>query len=245
MTHNQDDREDESRPGEVENPVSTSPGELESRISALVAEFGSRVNASKVAGVSTDQLSRYEAGTTAPRMEPIARMCAAKGWSLDYLWWGRHTMAAPSVVADSQAAYRNTDFVYIPRYDVEAAAGDGASIAEERIVGRYAFRRSWIRTKGWDPANLALIQARGDSQEGLIDDGQLVLVNLADDNVRREGIFVLRLDDHLVIKIVQVDHRGTLYIRSNNPAYREIAVPANQVDELNVVGRAVWTDRLL
>lgn len=140
---------------------------------------------------------------------------------------------------------KGDEFVYVPRYDIEVSAGGGAVIDQERVLGRYAFRRDWVRSKGWDPAHLALIQVRGDSMQGIIDDGQLVLVDMRQTEIHGEGIYILLLDEHLVAKIVQPDFQGNLYIRSNNPVYREITVPRDQASTLRIIGRAVWTDRPL
>ncbi|MES1936717.1 prophage transcriptional regulator [Salinisphaera hydrothermalis C27AD] len=138
-----------------------------------------------------------------------------------------------------------SEFVEVPLYDVEAAAGHGSLVTNEEVRGRYAFRRDFVRSQGWRPEDLALITGRGDSMPGVIDDGQLVLVNLAQTDISGEGIYVLRLEGHLVIKAVQRDHKGNVYIRSTNQIYREIVVPREELHELQIIGRAVWTDRLL
>lgn len=220
---------------------SNAPGEIAKRISALVGQFASRVEAARVAGLSTDQLARYEEGA-APRLEPIARLCQAKGWSLDYIWQGR---PAPGRGESDDAHARHGDgIVYVPKYDAGTLAGS-AGLGQENAVGYCPLPLDMLRSEGWEPTRLALIKAGGDSQEGLIDDGQLVLVNLGERDIRREGIYALLVGGYLMFKIAQTDHRGTLLLRSNNPAYREIAVPRDQIDELTVVGRAVWTDHRL
>ena len=38
------------------------------------------------------------------------------------------------------------DFVYVPRYDVQASAGYGTLIESEQIVDHLAFKRDWLES---------------------------------------------------------------------------------------------------
>lgn len=143
-----------------------------------------------------------------------------------------------------ESARRMEEFALVPRYNARAAAGYGL-VATEEVVASYAFRRDWLLSRGLQGDKLALITAYGDSMEPDIHDGSMILVDLRQKAVEREGIYVLNVDGWLVAKIVQRDIDGTLYIRSRHPAYRELVVPKERVEDVIVIGRAVWTDRIL
>ena len=59
----------------------------------------------------------------------------------------------------------------------------------------------------------------------------------------RDGIYVLRMDDVLLVKRIAVAPSGHLSIRSDNPQYPDWDDfdPA----EINIIGRVVWTGRRL
>lgn len=76
---------------ELERAKQVPAPELERRISAVVRLFRSRTEAAIAAGISTDQLARYEKGA-APSFPPLAKLAIAKGVSLDWLATGAGSM---------------------------------------------------------------------------------------------------------------------------------------------------------
>lgn len=146
---------------------------------------------------------------------------------------------------------------------VEAAAGGGTYVTEEEMVGRMAFRREWIAREGLNTQALRIIRARGDSMEPTIQDGAPILVEAFayqdnDGNIRhlhsgtspcdmvkRDGVYVVRLDDRLLVKRLQLDMLGGLLVKSDNSTYDTLHVPADRLDDIAVVGRVVWTGRKL
>lgn len=201
--------------------------------------------AADAAGITTDQLSRYIREDNQPRLVPMAKLCHAAGVTVEWLVSGEHETQPEPLRKAAEFEKEDDAFVHVPLYDVEAAAGHGSFVAAEPVLGHYAFRRDFIRQHGWQVDQLALIWSRGESMPGVIEDGQLVLINLAVTSVRREGVYVLRMDEQLVIKVVQPDHRGNLLIHSTSSLYRDITVPRDQIHELDVVAQAIWTDQLL
>lgn len=65
--------------------------ELGRRITAVLDTFDSRKNAAIAAGVHVDSLHRYQRGKQ-PTFEAMAKLCAAKGVSLDWLATGTGPM---------------------------------------------------------------------------------------------------------------------------------------------------------
>lgn len=135
-----------------------------------------------------------------------------------------------------------SDFVEVPLYDVRAAAGFGAFIHDESVVEALAFRRDWIaRQFGSSPRDLRLIYVMGDSMEPVLSDGDVVLIDRMQ-REPREGLYVLRFDDSLVIKKLQRLPGAMIKIFSENAAYEPVTMPAAALtgDGVELIGRVMW-----
>jgi phage repressor protein C with HTH and peptisase S24 domain len=134
----------------------------------------------------------------------------------------------------------------VSRLDVGASAGAGAVPGEERVDGRIAFDAQWLRRLGSrDGKALSVIRVQGDSMAPTLADGDEILVDRADGAERlRDGIYVLRIEDVLVVKRLALDPAGgRASILSDNQAYR--SWPDCRLSEIDLVGRVVWVGRCL
>lgn len=132
----------------------------------------------------------------------------------------------------------------VPRLDVQASAGPGATPGLEATLGHYGFDRSWLQQiSGGKPENLSIVRVRGDSMAPTLLDGDDILVDRFDGHARvREGIYVLDRDDTLLVKRVGLGpSAGRLHITSDNPAYP--SWPDCNAAEVRLVGRVVWSGR--
>jgi len=132
----------------------------------------------------------------------------------------------------------------IPAYDIRAAGGPGAFSDEQEEPPHYLyFREQWIRKLG-RPNFLVVLEVSGDSMWETLHDGDNALVDRSQVNPRREGLYVIRIDDVLQVKRISM-HPVTrlLTIKSDNPAYPTYA-DVNP-DDIAVVGRVVWIGRSL
>lgn len=131
-------------------------------------------------------------------------------------------------------------YIFLPRYSVEAGAGSGRIIESEQITDYMAFRRDWFSARNMQPNNACLIKALGDSMEPTIPSGALVLVDLSRCNAHTDGIYVFRTDGDLRIKRMQRMMNGNIRVRSDNPEYQEEIVEPDKQDSFEIIGRAVW-----
>jgi phage repressor protein C with HTH and peptisase S24 domain/plasmid maintenance system antidote protein VapI len=135
-------------------------------------------------------------------------------------------------------------YVYVPRFDLAASAGNGAHIHDEAVVDHLAFRRDWVqRALGLDPTSLALIDARGDSMSPTIENGDLLLLDTRNGQSRSDGIYVINLAGALLVKRLRIKLSGTVEVMSDNPKYSSEAVSGSELDRLVLVGRVVWHGR--
>lgn len=138
---------------------------------------------------------------------------------------------------------RGEDLIPIKQWQVGASAGAG-SLVDDEIAGSIAFGPKWLKQLGADPANLALITVDGDSMEPTLCDGDDIMVDHSAAEARlRDGIYVLRMDDVLLVKRLAVGPSGKISIRSDNPQYPDW--DDVDVETVNIIGRVVWTGRRL
>jgi phage repressor protein C with HTH and peptisase S24 domain len=136
-------------------------------------------------------------------------------------------------------------FLAVPRLEVGASAGGGAFAGGEGARGHIAFDPQWLKRMAKDPRRLSLIAVEGDSMAPTLADGDEIMVDQSDGPERlRDGIYVLRIDEALVVKRVALHPTGrTISIRSDNDAYP--GWPDCDPAAIAIVGRVVWVGRRL
>ena len=122
-----------------------------------------------------------------------------------------------------------------------AAAGGGAEVYDETVVGRLWFRDDWLDRQAIDPTQCNVISVRGESMEPTLPDGCSILVDRSQGRRRRRvgRIFVMRTEDGLVVKRVGRDEEGTWRIESEHPAWP----PVPWSDDTEIIGEVRWTAR--
>lgn len=136
------------------------------------------------------------------------------------------------------------DTLPIPIYDVKVAAGFGKTPLRQDPIGLWPFPRSWAREQFGANARLVMLPVSGDSQEPELSDGDMVVVDAGSTKLR-EGMHVVRLDDDLLIKRIQIEGR-TIRLVSNNKAYGDTVIDLQADRErFDIVGKAVWAGKLL
>lgn len=158
-----------------------------------------------------------------------------------YFGIGEHMLGGPSDAGPTPRA-----FVTVPRLSIDASAGPGAVAGVEQPVSALAFRADWLRqVASGGPEKLSVIQVTGDSMLPTLNDGDDILVDSGDGPDRlRDGIYVLRVDDTLIVKRIAMNPAGRRFtIRSDNPAYP--AWEDCSAASIAVIGRVIWVSRRL
>lgn len=127
-------------------------------------------------------------------------------------------------------------WVDVPRLAISASAGKGIIAGVEAPFDNFRFSKKWLREQGLEGGQLSAISVEGDSMEPLLRAGDEVLVDLRKQPFR-DGIYVVRLDDNLLVKRVAAQGGGRLSLLSQNPAYPPLNVG---VDTVEIIGRVVW-----
>ena len=134
--------------------------------------------------------------------------------------------------------------VPVKRSPVRASAGPGAIPYDQAGKAYFAFDESWLKSLTASPSGrLSIIRVEGDSMAPTLNAGDDILVDLGDCDERlRDGIYVLRADEALVVKRLALHPAGRrVTVQSDNPAYPDW--PDCGIDEINCIGRVIWAGR--
>ena len=185
-----------------------------------------------------------------PKSETLKKIKQLKGCSIDWLLTGEGSpfpdSEAPKATAtDTLGNPVNIDeFVFVPRYDIQAAAGHGQLVGDEQPMFAMAFRRYWIENYVTrDIKKLSVISVKGDSMEGVLNDGDTILINHGQ-TTPRDGLYVLRLNENLLVKRLQLIPGGIVNVISANEAYPTFEIDLkNPTDDVAIIGRVEWFGR--
>lgn len=137
-------------------------------------------------------------------------------------------------------------YVALPLYnDVRASAGPGAVNGVEQADDALMFKEDWIKFElGARPQDLCLIRVHGDSMEPTLRAGDVILVDHRACRPDREGIYILRMGEMLIVKRLQAVPGGQVRVISDNPAFDSWVLRLTDIGvEVDIVGRVVWSGR--
>jgi phage repressor protein C with HTH and peptisase S24 domain len=134
--------------------------------------------------------------------------------------------------------------VSVKRHPVSVSAGPGAVVTEELGKPYFAFDERWLKAlTASQPSKLSIVRVEGDSMAPTLNAGDDILVDLGDAAERlRDGIYVLRIDDAVVVKRLALNPTGRRFtVQSDNPAYPDW--PDCTLDQISAIGRVIWAGR--
>lgn len=204
------------------------------RLRELASKVGSANALAKAAGISQSGIQRYLNGGE-PSRKALVAIATAGSVSIDWLATGRdtvnHTAEGPGGMED---------YAFVPLYDAQCSAGAGSWNENSRVLTHLSFTRYSLRKQGLTPDHLSAIRIDGDSMEPVLNSGDTVLIDHTRTTIEGEGIYVLRFDGHLYAKRLQRNFDGVVII-SANKEYAPVTVPRDRLEELEVIGKAVWS----
>ena len=188
-----------------------------------ITSFANRV------GVGHPVLSKYvRGGGISPRLDIVAQIAAGAGVSIDWLVWGKGEGKGPG------------DVFRIPRFDVTLAAGAGSWNDGRRRLEDMPFTGDFVRSQlgRQSTTGLSVLEARGDSMAPTILDRALIIIDEADTRLI-DDVFAFVLAGDARIKRFRRTITG-LSILSDNLNYSAETLEGSAMDQLQVIGRALW-----
>lgn len=202
-------------------------------------EFG------RLTGVSDTAIKKYVYGEAVPTLDRIYAMADAAEVSRIWLAFGVGPKSSHQVAEPVVPYLVDQDVVWIDSFDVFASAGNGAHNEWDHLEARAPFAKDWLRAHDLDGKKLAALKVHGDSMHPTLEHGDTVLVELLPEDAAEQltdGVYVLRLNGSLLVKRLQSDLMGGLYIKSDNPAYDKIHLTQQtKPDDIRIIAR--WTEK--
>lgn len=224
---------------------------VKERLALLVGPEGQRAAARRW-GLGFTTVQKYLQGSM-PSLDRAWTICRAEKVRLEWLATGDGPMREGLDPAETRYPVSGAleppqaqGYVFVPRFDVRAAAGPGLFNDHSQVVDHLAFRATWVRrTLGVDPQHLVLITAVGDSMEPAIRDGDLLLVDTSVQRILDDAIYVIAKGEALVVKRLHQFFGGAIMIKGDNPLYPEETLQGDELEMLRVAGRVRWVGRMV
>lgn len=136
------------------------------------------------------------------------------------------------------------EFVQIPEYEISFSAGHGNVFSYEVVEDSEpkSYSLSFFQRRRINPAKCKRFKVYGDSMEPVLRDGDSVLVvdYTPGEPIRDGSVYIVRYDRELRIKRLSKEIDGSIILRSDNPEYRPVRIPAEDVGErFQILGRAI------
>ncbi|KPF79880.1 peptidase S24 [alpha proteobacterium AAP81b] len=212
----------------------------------IAARGGDYASLSRLLGRNPTYIQQFVKRGVPRRLSETDRRVIAEHFGVaERLLGGPDDGGARAVISRPGLVQRAEDYVLIPQLAVGASAGAGSAPDSEAPLAAIAFQSKWIRqAASGRPEALSIIHVEGDSMLPTLADGDQILVDTDDRDRLRDGIYVLRTDDALLVKRLSVNPATRrLTIRSDNDAYPtwHECDPAS----VAVIGRVIWVGRKL
>lgn len=191
----------------------------------------------KLLDTSASQINKLEKGQRKLTEEWLRRLAVALQCNPGDLIDGGLGAGRPRVGLDPN------EFVFVPVCDLSRVDREGPGAGTGHFLNHAIFRIDWLA--GLTTASvdqLVAFTVEDDSMEPGMRPGDHVLVELTQDQMRGDGVYVLRMGGGLAIKrIAYSPESGRISIRSDNPIYPSHDSVSRE--KVRLVGRIVWIGR--
>lgn len=134
-----------------------------------------------------------------------------------------------------------TEIKMIPMVKSKLSAGNGSFEACEKIAAHFAFRMDFLKEQG-DPSQMVLMTAAGQSQMPFIWDGDMVLIDKGQRDLRPGAMYAVGIEDLVYLKRIDTQP-GKLILSSYNKDYPPFEVPTSEdtASLIRIMGRMIWS----
>ena len=194
---------------------------------------------SRRCGLSEATLRDYLKGASYPTIDRLVRIAEAANLSVFWLIGIDDEIPVIGTGEPGLSPELCDDFTLIPGYRVQVSAGHGAIAPDGEEPCRYlAFRRKWLKWRGFSEKELVIVWCKGDSMEPVIYNNDTLVVHTGQTKPVDGGIYVLRNHDQLWVKRIQ-SLPSAWVLLSDNPRYPPIEVPKDEQHNFQIVGKVV------
>ncbi|MDO4235408.1 S24 family peptidase [Pseudomonas sp.] len=189
--------------------------------------------------IANSSLYSYLKGRVVPNIEKAWRMAVVANVSLDWLAGGGCKESQPD--QNGAGSGNNDAYVYIPLYEPVLHGRKGPGSLSANVLTHLVFPADSLHKQKLCPQQLLAIPVMGDSMAGILNAGDIVLIDLERNQLDADALYVIRLNDQLYAKRLQRLSDGSACIINENKAYRDVLVTKAQVNDIDIMGRVIWT----
>lgn len=212
--------------------------DLANRLNELMAKQDKNiVDLQKAIGVTYEMARRYTLGTAIPRDDKLCKIAEYLGVPPSYLKYGVVDLTE-EIPENRSMEYKNS--VVIDVLDIEASAGDGVvNGGMVQMVKQLQFVPEEFHKyyPGITPANIRIINVKGDSMYPTFNNGDLLFVDISIQSFDGDGIYIFSFDNTLFVKRIQKTGRNYCIISDNEALYKPWFITPNDMPEMRIHGK--------
>lgn len=219
---------------------------LAERIKEAMQEKGLTMSAlARACKVSPAAVAKWLSGETKTvNGDSAYNLCKALDVNQQWLLYGTGFKRGSSVLAfDEDDNLPDSEYVTIPESKIVFSAGPGYEPSLEEITdggSKAVYKRSWFQSKQVNPEHCARFRVYGDSMAPFINGGDMILVNTHDREVKDNHVYCISVRGDTRVKRLFKNIRGSLIIKSDNPAYAQEELSPDEANELvKIIGRVI------
>lgn len=136
-----------------------------------------------------------------------------------------------------------SNMVFIPLLDMTASAGYGSLINDDSVQTKdfISFTRTWLsKLTSTNEKYLLGFTVKGDSMQGDINDGDIIIVNTQYNNLSTDGTFAVNIDDQMYVKTLQRMPGNKVQVISKNTKYAPFSVDLG-TEHFKIIGKVIWS----
>lgn len=148
-----------------------------------------------------------------------------------------HLTGVNAVAKKITSLLTKKDEVIVDMIDATACCGDGVEALSEKVCGHWKLPTAEFNsiTTG-NPNNIKMLRVQGDSMQPTINDGDWVWVDISNNFISSDGMYLIRMATGLAVKRLQ-SGLSNIVIKSDNPTYSDITA---DIGEINIIGKVVY-----
>ncbi len=196
----------------------------------------SQLKIAEAVGMSQPAYQKLESGENAKSaFIPLI----AEFFNVDPLWLvtGVHQDTAP----EAEPGTTNYKAVWLDIVETYFSCGFDKTINFHfHPIGKHPFSSSFLSQKSLDKSLIRIIVSKDDSMSDYIKKGDLIAINLAQQQIIDGNIYAFYLRNELMVKQIFKEADGSLVLHNFSEKYKDKVVPKQDLHNFKVMGEQFW-----
>lgn len=193
--------------------------------------------------ITSRSITAYESGDRQPNVSYLEALVKYYDINSEWLLLGRgERFSQTSCLNQVPANVDLKNIVFIPILNMSASAGHGSLIdAEKESTKDYiSFTKEWLsKITNTDAKHLVGFMVKGDSMQGEINDGDIIIVNTQNNEMSNDGTYAVSINNNMFVKRLQQRPGNEIKVISANPKYEPYTVNLDN-EHFQIIGNVVW-----